>query len=67
LPGWRSAAFGEPWAWYWDQPDPLFRVIEFNSHPVVRAALVEVPESPRYRNAVQVERFHALRRPDHIS
>src|SRR5215468_5301153 len=19
------------WAWYWDQPDPLFRVIEFNS------------------------------------
>jgi hypothetical protein len=44
------------WAWYWDQPDPLFRVIELNSHPVVRAALVDVPERPRYRNAVQVER-----------
>jgi hypothetical protein len=57
------------WAWYWDQPDPLFRVIAPNSHPVVRAALVEVPEPPRYRNAVQVERverFHVVEPPRSI-
>jgi hypothetical protein len=37
------------WAWYWDQPDPLFHVVEVNSHPVVRAALVEVPDHPGAR------------------
>jgi hypothetical protein len=51
------------WAWYWGQPEPFFRVVEINSHPVVRAALVDTPEPPRYRNSVQVERaerFHVV-------
>jgi hypothetical protein len=48
------------WSWYWDQPDPLFHVIELNSRPVMRAALVDVPEPPRYRNAVQVGRVDVV-------
>jgi hypothetical protein len=54
------------WAWSAGEPDPLFRVIELNSHPAVRAALVDVPEPPRYRNAVQVERVERLVEPPHV-